>query len=305
MKKRILSILCLIILCLGVLRPFCVCGETPLDVSEEANLTLYYQKDGKTFPNLRVGIFRVAEALPDGDFQLIAPFSSYPVNITGITSQEQWQKVAATFTSYITANAVAPLKETQTDAEGIARFTDLSTGLYLVREVVAETDAATYLFNQFMVYLPTPQSDGTYNYAVEAKPKSTGFTPKTQYSVTVLWQDEGFEKVRPKEVSVDIFNDSALYDTQLLSADGNWFYTWYLSGEDNGKWSVAQRSISSAYKVTVQRNGNHFTIINTRQADPPGPPQTGDTFALLPIVLGMCLSGIALLILALYFRRRK
>ena len=81
--------------------------------------------------------------------------------------------------------------------------------------------------------------------------------------------------------------------------------------------------------MTTVQNGNHFTIINTRQGDAPTPPEepstapsesttepttpdapieppkTGDTFALLPIILLMCISGIGLVILAIYMRRRK
>lgn len=41
-----------------------------------------------------------------------------------------------------------------------------------------------------------------YHYAVEAKPKCTSFVPKTQYSVTNLWQDTGNQNARPKNITV-------------------------------------------------------------------------------------------------------
>jgi len=103
---------------------------------------------------------------------------------------------------------------------------------------------------------------------------------------------------------VDIYKDGLLHETKLLSARDNWTYTWDVSGEDHGKWTVAEHSVPDGYKVTVQRNDNVFSIINACQTEPDN-PQTGDTFALMPWVLAMCFSGILLLILGIYGRRRK
>ena len=304
MRKRILPLLCFILFCFSFLQPVKVCATAPLDTAANASLTLHYQKDGKAFSDLQIGIYRVAKASSDGTFDLITPFSSYPVNIHGITMQEQWQNIAATLSAYIVANQVTPDREEQTDEDGIAQFSDLETGLYLVREVVAENAEGTYIFNQFMVYLPTPQPDGSYDYQVQANPKCTGFVPKTQYTVTKLWQDEGNRTARPKEVVVEIYKDGMLQETQVLSASNNWSYTWYVSGEEYGKWMVAERAVPDPYKVTIQQKGSVFSIINTCQTNPET-PQTGDSFAPLPWILAMCISGIILLILGLYSRRRK
>lgn len=303
MRKRFLALLCLAVICLMMLRPFPVSAVT-LDPEAEASLTLHYQKDGKSFEDLKVSIYRVAEAFSNGTFKLIAPFSSYPVNIYHVTSQEQWKNITSTLSAYIVADQVAPDREEQTDAQGIASFAGLKTGLYLVSEVVAENSDGTYVFNQFMVYLPTPQPDGTYDYTIEANPKCIQFVPKTHYTVTKLWQDAGNQSARPKEVTVDIYKDGVLQETQILSAGNNWSYTWYVSVEDPGKWTVTERSVAEPYKVTIQENGSSFSIINTCQTQPK-PPQTGDSFAPLPWILAMCISGVLLLILGIYGRRRK
>lgn len=303
MKKRILPIILLTFICLSILRPITANALTPLDPDGEGSLTLHYQKDGVAFADLQIGVYRVAEAFPDGSFELIEPFASYPINIHGIKVQEQWHQVAQTLYSYIVANGVEADREAKTDENGTVCFSNLKTGLYFVRETAAEDNRGTYVFNQFMVYIPTAQSDGTYNYAVEASPKCTNFVPKTQYTVTKLWQDRGNQDTRPKDVTVDIYKDGVLHQTQILSADNNWTHTWYVSGEDRGKWTVAERSVTDVYKVSVTQNSSHFSIINTygTTADI---PQTGDTFTPLPWVLAMCLSGIMLLSLGIYSRRR-
>lgn len=296
MKKRILSLILTLTMCVCTLCTFSVQALTPLDPDAEASLTLHYQKDGAAFADLQIGIYRIAEALPDGTFQLIEPFASYPLNIYGITKQEQWNQVAQTVYSYIIADQIAPDRELTTDEKGAVCFSDLDTGLYFVREVIAENTSGTYVFNQFMVYVPTPQPDGSYSYDVEAIPKCTGFVPKNRHSVTKLWQDGGKQDLRPKEVAVDIYKDGALIETQILSADNNWTYTWYVSADDHSHWTVAERTVPDGYKVTIRQNGSDFSIINTCQTLPDIPP-TGDSFTPMLWIMLTCLSGIVLVIL--------
>lgn len=304
MKKRILPLILLMVMCFAALRPLYAQAVTPLDPDAKASLTLHYQKDGVAFADLPIGIYRVAEAFPDGSFDLIEPFSSYPIDIHGITTQEQWQYVAQTLCSYIVADQITSDYEMTTDENGTVCFSDLDTGLYFVREVVAENTSGTYVFNQFMVYVPTPQPDGSYNYEVEAKPKCTNLVHKNQYSVTKLWQDGGNLNVRPKEVTIDIYKDGVLHDTQVLNSDNNWTYTWYVSGDDLGKWTVAEKDVPDGYKVKIQQNGSNFSVINTYQTTPET-PQTGDTFTPLLWIMLMCFSGIMLVILGCYSRRHK
>lgn len=304
MKKRILPLLFAALFCLATVYPLGVYAAV-LDTEADASLTLRYQAEEQGFADLQIEIFRVAEAFPDGTFELIPPFSSYPVNIHDITQQSRWKAIATTLSAYIVAEQVLPDREARTDAEGIVSFADLETGLYLVREVVAENREGLYIFDAFMVYMPTPQPDGSYEYHVEAKPKCTKFIPKTHYTVTKLWQDEGNQEARPKAVIVDIYKDGVWVDAQILNAENNWSYTWYVTGEDPGIWSVAERDVPETYKVMIRQNGAVFSIINTCKSKPVVPPETGDTFAPLPWIVAMCLSGIMLLLLGCYGRRRK
>ena len=294
--KRLL--LCLLLVCL-LLQPLRIGADQP-----EAGLLLTYSKDGQAFEALQIRIYRVAELFEDGTYGLTGVFAGYPVNIYGITNQNQWQAVADTLSGYIAADSIPADREMTTDEAGAAHFENLLTGLYFVEQVVAEREDGRYLFNRFMVYVPTPQSDGTYVYQVEAKPKCVAFTPKTHYTVTKLWQDEGSPIARPQAVTVAIYHRGQLQHTQILSAQNNWSYTWTVEGEDDGQWSVAERSVPSHYEVSVSQNGNVFSIVNTAESVRPTPP-TGDSFAPLPWILALSISGLALLVLVLYGRRRK
>ena len=304
MKTRILPLVVLLLFAVAMLCPVWASAITPLDPDADASLTLYYQKDGHAFSDLEIGIYRVAQAFPDGTFELVLPYSAYPLNIHGITAQEQWQQIAHTLYSYIVANREEPDREARTDANGTVCFTDLETGLYFVREVAAVNEDGTYIFNNFLVYLPTPHPDGTFDYAVEARPKCTGFVPSDRYTVTKLWQDAGKQEDRPGQVTVDIYRNGELQDTQILSAANNWTYTWQVLNGDFGQWSVAEREVPAPYKVAIQQSGSTFSIVNIRHT-PTEIPYTGDSFSPLPYILAMCFSGVMLVILGIYRWRRK
>ncbi len=307
MKKRVLSVISLLVVLFALFSPLCVKAITPLNTDAAVSLTVSYQKDGTAFPGLTVDIYRVAKAYPNGEFELIAPFCSYPVSIYDIMEQEQWTNVANTLYGYIVSNQIMPDAKTVTNAQGLASFTDLETGLYLVEEIVAENTNGTYIFNRFMVYLPTPQVDDGYLYDVEAKPKCISYVPKTEYKVTKLWQDAGHQKDRPKEVLVDIYKNGVLQDTQTLNAENNWSYIWYVSEDDPSRWTIVERSIDDMYTAAVQQNSSCFSIINTHVSnmEKPNPPQTGDTTNFMLYVVTLCISGVMLIILGIYSRRRN
>lgn len=304
MKKSILRSVFMAVLCLAVLCPCLLCAAAPLDTGADAGMTVYYQKDGKAFPDLEISVYRVARANADGTFSLIWPYSTYPVNIHGVSSQQQWRNIATTLAAYITAHKLEPDVTHRTDEQGVARFDNLQTGLYLVREVTAEDTQGTYVFENFMIYLPTPQPDGSFDYDVQARPKCADFVPKTQYTVNKLWRDSAYRASRPEYVTVEIYKDSVLQEKVILSADNNWSYTWYVSADDRGKWTVVETDVPDAYKVTIQQNGSLFSIVNTREGKS-DIPKTGDSFHPLPWILAMCVSGLALVILAIFGRRRK
>ena len=302
MKKIIPTLLLLISLFAVVLCPLSASAVSALDVDADASLTLYYQKDGKSFSSLNISIYRVAEASPDGSFQLVSPFSSYPVTIHDVTNKEDWKRISHTLYSYTVANNVAADAVKATDENGCIVFDKLKTGLYLVASVVVDDSDGTYIFDEFLVYLPSQMADGTYEYNMEAKPKCSSFTPKTEYTVTKLWQDTGDLAIRPREVTVDIYRNGELKETKVLSTENSWTYTWTVPDDDKGIWTVTERAEHEDYTVTVTVKDNTFTVINASETLPEA-PQTGDSFAPLPWIIAMCFSGIILLILSIYRRR--
>ena len=227
MRKSIFSVLVLLLL---LVQPLSA-AAAPLETSRSCSLQIHYAKEGSAFAGIEARIYRVAEASADGTYDLIAPYSGFPVNIHGITSQQEWKSVASTLTAYIIGQRIQPDRTAVSGADGTASFRNLPTGLYLVLGNVAEKDQGIYFFEDFLVYLPTPAEDGTFDYDMDVRPKSGVFIPKAEYTVKKLWKDTGTGLKRPKSVTVDIYKDGILQETVTLNKDNDWCHTWAVTGE--------------------------------------------------------------------------
>ena len=288
--------ICCLLAVLCLMLPLQAMAEE-LQTDRACSLTLEYSQDGTPFPGLEISVYRVAEAFADGTFALIAPFDSFPVNIYGITSQREWQDIATTLVAYITAGQVPSLSSACTDEQGFVSWNELPTGLYLVRGAVAENENGTYLFNDFMIYLPTPTETEGFDYDLQAKPKCIGFTPATAYSVVKLWKDAGLEYERPVAVTIDIYKNGVFHESVILNEENQWRYSW--TDTELAQWHVVERDVPEGYTVTVTGHETTFTITNINPDEPPPPPSTGDSFPIMPLAMALCLMGFLLVLLGL------
>lgn len=304
MKNFLFRVMTILLLVLTLLQPVSVFAAETIDTDRSCSMELQYSKEGISFPGLTIRIYRVAELDQYGNQNLLPPFDTIPVRLDGIQSQKEWRDAADTMISYIIANQINPDHTAATDSNGIAIFSDLKTGLYLIQGVVAENNTGVYQFENFFLYLPTPQSDESQKYDMVAKPKCTSFQPKYDYQVTKLWKDQGIKNQRPKQVTVDILKDGMLQESVILSSENNWTYTWQTL-EGNSTWTVVEKDVPASYKVTIATNGSSFVITNYRPAPAGELPKTGDSFALRPWLTVMILSGFLLIACGILQKRRS
>ena len=294
MKRTFVKSLSMALFCLLLLLPL-TAYAVDVDTQRPCSLTLEYSFGEGVFAGVEVRAYRVARAESDGSYWLIPPYNGYPVDTYHVTSQAQWQEITETLEAYIAADGPEPTQTVTTDENGIAKFTGLETGLYLISGVVARNEAHIVNFSGFMVYLPTPV-DTEANYDVIAKPKYSRYAPApVEYSVVKLWKDNG-AATRPASVLVELWKDGVLQETVTLSEENDWHYAW-LDPDGTGVWTVVERDVPANYTVTTACRDTVFEVINTY--DPPTPPDpdlptTGDTAPVWLYIVAMCVSGTAL-----------
>lgn len=301
--KKLIIYFCLIMLLCSMVVPTIVSAAS-IEIETPCSLTLNYAKESVGFQDLEIRIFRVADYLSNGSYNLTGEFAEYPVNIHGITSQKEWTDTACTLEVYIRADKVESTAVANTDSDGTVMFENLQTGLYLVAGADVKTQTEKFSFEPFFIFLPTPDNDGGYNYDLVANPKVGKVTPISSYTLMKLWKDTGSTASRPADVTVEIFKDDSIWDTVELNKSNNWSYKWETE-DTEASWSVLEKDVPQGYTVKITEKGNNFTIINTKEGTTPSAPKTGDTTPLWRYVMLMGISGLALIITGILHKRKR
>lgn len=301
MIRRILCFLCAMLLGLSIAPS----AYAVADPDHPCSLTISYIRENVPFVDLPVEIYRVAELGKDGEHSLLAPYDDYPVEIHGITSQEQWQDTAQTLKNYIAADQIEAAQVKNTDENGQVCFEDLLTGLYLVKGVTAERQGQYFAFQDFMVYLPTP-TDSEPLYDVEVSPKCTQYMKPEKYTVVKLWKDSAYSEKRPQSILIDILKDGVVQESITLNSGNNWSYSWE-DKSGKGEWTVVEKDVPAVYRVAITKDSGTFIVTNTWNSFTPGKPnvpkpekpETGDTAPIFLYMIILCVSGFGLLLLGI------
>lgn len=285
---------------------FAASAATRVDTGLPVSLSLTYGYDGQPFSGLNIKLYRVAAISEYVDFTLTGSFADLPVDVNNVKTQEEWKQVASTLSAFVVAESIAPDAEGTTGEDGTVSFADLSQGLYLVEGVRAERENGFCQFDSFMISLPDLDENDDWVYDVVAKPKSVYqeiLPEEITYTVNKLWKDEGYEYLRPQNVSIDLYRDGILVETVVLSAENNWTYSW-TTVDDGSVWQAVETDVPDGYTVTLEQKGNFFFVTNGYDEIAP-PPQTGDIVNVNLYILLMCAAGLGLIVLGITGRRGK
>ena len=136
------------------------------------------------------------------------------------------------------------------------------------------------------------------------------YSPKAPTGDTVsrkvhkVWDDKGYENKRPQYVTVTLLKNGEAYDTQRITAAGNWEYRWeelprYDENGNEIKWSIREGAVSG-YTVSVTQNGDNFVLTNS--IDKQKLPQTGVLWWPVPI---LAVAGLAFLLVGGIEKKRE
>lgn len=252
----------LILLLLWTVFPVKIPAKEPVDLERKASIIIEYPLSGIKFQ-----VYRVADVSEDGVYTKTTEFESYAVNLE---QQEQtgWRALASTLAGHVIRDEKQPLETKMTGAEGRVDFDELKAGLYLIIGEEKEVDGYRYEVEPALIALPDIGEDDAWNYDVTAAPKyerqpvqPDGATIRKK--VIKIWKDNNYKK-RPKEITVQLIKDGKVEDTVILKEENNWKYQWD-NLDATASWQVTEQEIPEGYTVTVEKDGDTFSITNTRK----------------------------------------
>lgn len=285
-------------------------AEEAVELRDDCSLSVTYSAGDTVFSGRNVKVWHVADIKEDATYELAGSFTDYPIEITGTSSQSEWDSLTITFNSYILSDGIKADYEAVTDENGQVFFTDLKAGIYLIGNIRTEQDGTYYVFESFMAAVPDVDESGAWNYEVSAKPKLSEDKPskgQVTYQVVKTWKDsDNKDQLRTDSVCVKIYQGEELKKTVTLNAKNDWTYSWEAI-DDGSVWTVAEEDVPAKYTVAIRKTADTFVITNThtvKDAKKTG-PKTGDSTNVLPYVIGIAAAGVILIVIGILHRKRR
>lgn len=334
MWKRYLFSIKMWMVCLGIFFLGGVVLENRAWAGQEAagqepcTLSLALSGDQGNMSGVVFQLYQIGRMSEQGELVLTGDFQSYPVTVDHLDSSG-WDSLAQTLAAYAARDNLEPIQAGQTDENGKLVFDRLPRGLYLAVGHERIQGNRVCSPKDFVIALPGMEN-GRECFQVEAQVKCSfshrsgdgggadGGEDWVTRKVIKVWEDQGREEERPKEIWIQLLENGRVRDQVSLSQANGWSFTW--NGLDgDSEWQVAEYEPPEGYTVSVSRQGITFVVTNTVQteriqpelvpASPARPPaqvrlpQTGQPW--WPV---SCMAGIGLLLLLLgwfLFRRQE
>lgn len=250
---------------------FCIVGVilwlmTGLMLSVSADsavnsLTLICKTEEVTLTGMHWDLYRVGSRKGD-NFVLEGDFAKYPVSLEDMSSSAITE-AAETLENYAVLDKIPALAQGEIGKDGMLRFDDLDSGLYMVCGKNIQVGSTMYIPSAILVEIM--KSEDGKNVDLEAYPKlSTKVLSgeSSKYAVKKIWEnDENALEKRATSISVEIYGDEKLYETVTLDESNNWTYVWV--AESDIDWRVKEVKVPENYTVVYRSNEKQFAIVNT------------------------------------------
>ena len=257
--------LCMIIfLLMAMLLPTTALAGDTVDTERSNSLTVECAYDGNPLSGVVFSLYKVADIDAYGRYTITDAFSDYSVSL-GQETVEGWRTLAQTIAPYALRDKIPTIQQETTDFSGHASFAELSAGVYLAYGHRYTSGDFVYTPEPFLVSLPSLDKNDEWLYDVEANCKGEGYiNPPETTTVKALkvWDDEGHESNRPKDIEVQLLRNESVYDTVTLNSENNWRCTWQDLSADY-KWSVIEKTVPENYTLLISKEGITFVLTNS------------------------------------------
>lgn len=278
-KKGILAVATFIIV-LGIVPFHIVSAEETgsIEITETATNTSPKQ----VIAGVKLALYKIADydSTDDGQYKITDVFTGCGISAKDIIYAENLSNIAENLSKYAKDHSIEAQSVETSNENGYMKFSGLSDGIYLIRQVNADTDfkdrGYTYTEEPYIVAIPSLSSNGTEVRNVVCQPKGTlTRQDKKNTSLTVykVWKDDNDKKgARPDTIKVGLYKDKKLEEEVSLSAGNNWMYAWSNLDTDSS-WSVKELEVPSGYKSSVSNSDQVWEITNTYK--PSAKPSSG------------------------------
>lgn len=194
--------------------------------------------------NMQVSLYRVA----DVNYNLVDAFSHYSIDL-----KQDVQGAANALENRILMDGIEADACVTSDSFGMASFSGLETGIYLVVGKEVFQDGVFYMPQVSLVSL---SGDLSVDLKYETSVKSSCI------HVLKVWKKDN-KKSRPKSIEVCLLrSDGVVVDRVVLNSDNQWSTTWE-NLSTLYTYRVMETSVPSGYKESCTREKDTIVLTNT------------------------------------------
>jgi hypothetical protein len=262
-------------------------AENEEECERECSLTVDYEDEDDPISGAAFDIYLAGEVTEDGEIIISPEFAAAGVSLQD-ESDSDLSDCAVTLETYILemeneGRAIEPVAEGVTGEDGILTFSGLDEGLYLlVGETFTDEEAEKeYIPLASIITLPYSEDEEVNHDPVvipkfQVKPAVTDEKDLITVTVKKVWEDSGYEDVRPESINAVLFCNGEEYDTVTLSDENDWQYAWKNLDADS-RWQLTEENVPENYTMTSVQNNYEFTVTNTIKTDNPPDSSTPDS----------------------------
>lgn len=264
-----------------------------IDTSKKGSLTVTFCPEDIPASGVEFRLYKVASVDEYADLELTAGFAGISEDFSE-PDEDVWENAVTEVESYISENGIKPDYTAVSDENGVAVFSGLPVGLYLLKAdafISEEHDA--YTPQAYLIMLPE-RIDDEWSYDLQSVPKYEKSDEITDITVTKKW-DGGKVEDRPETITVTLYCDDVEYETVSFGAAEDWKHTWEQLNAKHS-WTISEVSVEG-YTTTIEPDGYSFIITNVSEKK--DLPQTGLVWWPVPLLaaagVGFSLTGIAVI----------
>lgn len=218
-------------------------------------------------------IYRVASVSSSGDPELIPPYNTYPIDFDTTTSEAN-RRTAATLEAYAIYSSTPYIASNVTNNSGSITFENLNSGVYLVTgEPVNYNGSYFKAVPELITISDDSENSSPVNLTCSSENIDSYYSPNTgdtiDLTVYAVWNDTGYESNRTNSVTIQLLQNSSVYETVTLDESNDWMHEW-TDMDKSATWYVVESSNPSGYNVSVEQEGTSFTVRNTYATGNPG-----------------------------------
>lgn len=157
------------------------CFAQEIDVNKICSITGKYNYSDVSISDTKIYLYRIADISNIAKYTYVSDFSSFDIDINGLANTE-WNNYAKELSKYIDNKNIKYIDDVVTDSTGKFTFSNMKTGLYLLKADSKKTKDYEYSSGPVLISLPNyNEIDEVFMYdlsvAMKTEAKSLNVNP--------------------------------------------------------------------------------------------------------------------------------